>query len=304
MGTAALSERDYVHRAIDAADLILSIGHDTVEKPPFIMGADGPTVIHVGFTTASVEQVFFPHAEVIGDIGASLPMLADRLEGKLEPDGSFAELRLSILAHINDRAEEDRFPVTPQRLVHDVRAVMPEDGIVALDNGMYKIWFARNYRTHVANTLLLDNALATMGAGLPSAMMAALSRPDRRVMAVCGDGGFMMNSQEMETAVRLGLNLVVVVLDDGAYGMIRWKQAVDSFTDYGMTFTNPDFVTYAQAYGARGHRVEAVADLAPTLEAALSAGGVHIVAVPVDYSENTRVLVDELRAAVPERTPG
>ncbi|EWY38254.1 acetolactate synthase [Skermanella stibiiresistens SB22] len=304
MGTAALSERDYVHQAIDRADLIISIGHDTVEKPPFIMGAQGPTVIHIGFTTASVEQVFFPHAEVIGDIGASLPMLADRLEGKLEPDGSFAELRQSILAHINDRAEEDRFPVTPQRLVHDVRAVMPEDGIVALDNGMYKIWFARNYRTHVANTLLLDNALATMGAGLPSAMMAALSHPDRRVMAVCGDGGFMMNSQEMETAVRLGLNLVVVVLDDGAYGMIRWKQAVDSFTDYGMTFTNPDFVTYAQAYGARGHRVEAVADLAPTLEAALSAGGVHIVAVPVDYSENTRVLVDELRAAVPERTAG
>jgi acetolactate synthase I/II/III large subunit len=303
MGTAALSERDYVHEAIDRADLILSIGHDTIEKPPFIMGEGGPTVIHVGFTSANVEQVFFPHAEVIGDIGASLPLLADRLDGRLDPDGSLLDLRGKILARINDRADEDRFPVTPQRLVHDVRAAMPEDGIVCLDNGMYKIWFARNYRTHVANTLLLDNALATMGAGLPSAMMAALLHPDRRVMAVCGDGGFMMNSQELETAVRLGLNLVVVILDDGAYGMIRWKQASDHSPDYGMTFNNPDFVTYARAYGAQGHRVERTADLVSTLDAAFRAGGVHIVAVPIDYSENTRVLVEELRGRVPNVEP-
>ena len=140
----------------------------------------------------------------------------------------------------------------PQRIVADVRTVMPADGIVALDNGMYKIWFARSYRTPVSNTLLLDNALATMGAGLPSAMMAALTYPDRRVLAVCGDGGFMMNSQELETAVRLGLNLVVLILQDDAYGMIRWKQAVDEFVDFGMTFGNPDFVAYAQAYGAHG----------------------------------------------------
>jgi acetolactate synthase I/II/III large subunit len=303
MGTAALSERDYVHQAIDRADLIISIGHDTVEKPPFIMGRNGPTVIHIGFISANVEQVFFPHAEVIGDIGASLPLLAERLEGRVRPDDSFPDLRQKILGHINERAEDERFPVTPQRLVHDVRAVMPEDGIVCLDNGMYKIWFARNYRTHVANTLLLDNALATMGAGLPSAMMAALLHRDRRVLAVCGDGGFMMNSQELETAVRLGLNLVVVILDDGAYGMIRWKQAVDDFPDYGMTFDNPDFVTYAQAYGAMGHRITRTEDLVPTLEAAFAAGGVHIVAVPIDYSENTRVLVEELRGRVPDIEP-
>src|SRR6202034_2648817 len=150
--------------------------------------------------------------------------------------------------------DEARFPLTPQRIVHDVRQVMPPDGIVALDNGMYKIWFARNYRTDVANTLLLDNALATMGAGLPSAIAACLLHPERRVLAVCGDGGFMMNSQELETAVRLGLNLVVLILEDHAYGMIRWKQAVDQFPDFGMTFGNPDFVTYAKAYGATGTR--------------------------------------------------
>jgi acetolactate synthase-1/2/3 large subunit len=296
MGTAALSERDYVHDAIDRADLIIAIGHDTVEKPPFLMGPKGPTVLHVGYLPATVEEVYFPHAELIGDVGPSLALLADRLEGRLANAGALLTLRAEILAHITARADESRFPLTPQRIVRDVRAVMPEDGIVCLDNGMYKIWFARNYRTRVANTLLLDNALATMGAGLPSAMMAAMLHPDRRVLAVCGDGGFMMNSQEVETALRLGLNLVVVILEDHAFGMIRWKQAADGFADYGMTFGNPDFVTYARAHHVNGSRVESADGLAPTLEAAFVGGGVHLVSVPIDYSENSRVLIDELRA--------
>ena len=299
LGTAALSERDYVHEAIDRADLIVAIGHDTIEKPPFLMGPDGPQVIHISFTPANVEQVYFPHAEVVGDVGPSLALLADRLEGQLATASALAPLREHILSRITDRATEERFPPTPQRIVHDVRKVMPEGGIVALDNGMYKIWFARNYRTWMPNTLLLDNALATMGAGLPSAMMAAMLHPDRRVMAVCGDGGFMMNSQELETAVRLKLNLVVLILDDNGYGMIRWKQAVDHFPDWGLTFGNPDFVKYAEAYGAKGSRVEATEDLVPTLEAAFAGGGVHLVTVPIDYSENMRVLVDELKNRVP-----
>jgi acetolactate synthase I/II/III large subunit len=297
MGTAALSERDYVHEAIDRADLIITIGHDTIEKPPFIMGAHGPQVVHVGYQPANVEQVYFPQTEVVGDIGPSLRLLGDRVEGRIPRAGALLPLRESILGRIGARATENRF--TPQRLVHDVRHVIPADGIVALDNGMYKIWFARNYRTRVANTLLLDNALATMGAGLPSAMAAAMLYPERRVMAVCGDGGFMMNSQEMETAVRLKLNLVVLVIEDGAYGMIRWKQAADRFPDFGMTFNNPDFVKYAEAYGARGARVDAIDELIPTLENAFARGGVHLVAVPIDYSENNRVLVEELRERLP-----
>lgn len=297
VGTAALSERDYVHDAIEISDLIIAIGHDTVEKPPFLMRDEGgPKVIHIGFTSATVERVFHPDAEVVGDIGATVTALADRLDGKLSADTSIIALRPTILASINDRSQEDRFPITPQRIVHDVRTVMPEDGIVCLDNGMYKIWFARNYRTHHANTLLLDNALATMGAGLPSAIMASLLYPERRVMAVCGDGGFMMNSQELETAVRLKLNLVVMILNDSAYGMIRWKQAVDGFPDFGLTFGNPDFVRYAQSYGASGSRVGAAEDLVPTLEMAFKEGGVHLVDVPIDYSENARVLVEELRS--------
>ena len=251
-GTAALSERDYIHRMIDRSDLIIAIGHDTVEKPPFLMGPNGPQVIHIGFTPATVERVYFPDTEIIGDVGPGLSRLAGMLDGRLAPDAAFLALKDEILAHIAERADERRFPLTPQRIVHDVRLAMPEDEIVALDNGMYKIWFARNYRTHVANTLLLDNALATMGAGLPSAMMAAMLNPAKRVLAVCGDGGFMMNAQELETALRLRLNLVVLILEDKAYGMIRWKQAIDAFPDYGMTFNNPDFVQYAAAYGAKG----------------------------------------------------
>jgi acetolactate synthase-1/2/3 large subunit len=304
MGTAALSERDYVHDAIDQADLIVAIGHDTVEKPPFLMDEPGGArrLVHVGFLPANVEQVFYPDAELIGDIGANVLALAAQLEGHTTADPTLEELRPKILAHIHERAESSQFPVIPQRLVHDVRSVVPEEGIVCLDNGMYKIWFARNYRTRVANTLLLDNALATMGAGLASAIMAKLLNPHLPVLAVCGDGGFMMNSQELETAVRLKLSLVVLIVVDGAYGMIRWKQAVDRFPDYGMTFGNPDFVKYAAAYGAEGHHVGSAEALVPTLRKAFAAGGTQLVAVPVDYRENFRVLVEELgqRARKPD----
>ena len=287
MGTAALSERDYVHEAIDRADLIIAIGHDTVEKPPFLMGPHGPTVLHVGYLPAERRGGVLPACRA----GRRRRARASRCwptgsRASCRNAGALLPLREEILARIADRAEESRFPLTPQRIVHDVRQVMPEDGIVCLDNGMYKIWFARNYRTRVANTLLLDNALATMGAGLPSAMMAALLYPDRRVLAVCGDGGFMMNSQELETAVRLKLNLVVLILQDNAYGMIRWKQAVDRFPDFGMTFGNPDFVAYAQAYGATAAGSRAPTAWRRRWRRRSPEGGVHLVTVPVDYSEN------------------
>jgi acetolactate synthase-1/2/3 large subunit len=172
---------------------------------------------------------------------------------------------------------------------------MPADGILTLDNGMYKIWFARSYRTHLPKTFLLDNALATMGAGLPSAIAAALMYPDRKVMAVVGDGGFMMNSQELETAVRLNLNLTVVILRDDGLGMIKWKQENMGFESFGLNYGNPDFVQYAQSYGAQGHRVEAAEDVLPLLEACLNMPGVHVVDLPVDYSDNVRILSHEIR---------
>jgi acetolactate synthase I/II/III large subunit len=293
LGTAALSERDYVHQAIDQADLIIAIGHDTVEKPPFLMHSEksGTRVIHIGYVSANVEQVFFPDAEVIGDIGSTVTRLAAKLAGRVAVNPGMATLREEIITTVTERSDSASFPPLPQRLVADVRRSVPEDGIVCLDNGMFKIWFARNYRTHVANTLLLDNALATMGAGLPSAIAAKVLHPGRKVLAVCGDGGFMMNSQELETAVRLGLDLVVLVIVDSAFGMIRWKQAVDHLPDFGMTFGNPDFVQYAAAYGATGHHISADGELAPTLESCFAQGGVHLVACPIDYSENSRLML-------------
>jgi len=294
MGTAALSERDYVHEAIDNADVILAVGHDTVEKPPFVMGPGGPAVIHVGYAPAMVEEVYFPHASVVGDVGPSLLALADRLHGQVDHADALLAMRDGILSRTMAGSTDERFPPVPQRIVADVRAVMPPDGIVSLDNGMYKIWFARNYRAPVSNTLLLDNALATMGAGLPTAMMAALLYPHRQVLAVCGDGGFLMNSQELETAVRLGLDLVVLILQDNAYGMIRWKQEVDDFADFGLTFGNPDFVKYAQAYGAAGTRVESTPQLVPALQEAFAAGGVHLVVVPIDYTDGPQTLIANL----------
>jgi acetolactate synthase-1/2/3 large subunit len=301
IGTAALSEHDYIHVAIGRADLIVAIGHDTVEKPPFIMRDGGPKVVHVDFNSADIDQIYFPQVEVIGDIADSVSRLAADLDGKLSHDPSyFMTIRDYVLAHTGEGADDPRFPMAPQRIVADVRRVMPDDGIICLDNGMYKIWFARNYRTHIANTILLDNALATMGAGLASAMMAAMLYPERRVMAICGDGGFMMNSQDLETAIRLGLNLVVLIIEDDGYGMIRWKQAAMGFADFGLSFGNPDFVAYAAAYGAKGVRVAASDQLVGTLDAAFAAGGVHLVVVPVDYSENKRVLIDELARKLTE----
>ena len=172
---------------------------------------------------------------------------------------------------------------------------MPDDGIICLDNGVYKIWFARGYTAYRPNTVLLDNALATMGAGLPSAMMSAMVYPDRKVMAVCGDGGFMMNSQEMETAVRLGLNMTVLILNDNSYGMIRWKQANMGFKDWGLTYGNPDFVKYAEAYGAHGHRVTSAAHLQELLVHTRDTPGVHLIDCPVDYSENDQILNTDIK---------
>lgn len=295
LGTAALSDGDYMHCAIDRSDLIINIGHDVVEKPPFFMENDGKKVIHVNYKSAQVDQVYFPQLEVVGDLAASVSALSEKLSGNVDFDLSYFErIRAEVEAHLGEGVDDPRFPIVPQRFVADTRKVMGPHDIIALDNGIYKIWYARNYKAFQPNTVLLDNALATMGAGLPSAMMAAMLNPDRRVMAICGDGGFMMNSQEIETAVRLGLNMVVLVLNDSSYGMIRWKQSHAGFDDWGLEFGNPDFVKYAESYGATGHRVDSAENLIPTFEKAFEAGGVHLVDLPVDYSENQKVLIDEL----------
>ena len=296
VGNAALSDHDFIHRAIDHADLIINVGHDVVEKPPFFMQHDGRTVIHINFFTAQVDPVYFPQVEVVGDIANSIWQIKEGLGSGASWDFTyFNKVREAAEAHLSEGADDDRFPIYPQRLVADVRRVMPDDGIIALDNGVYKIWFARNYKARQPNTVLLDNALATMGAGLPSAMAARLVYPQRKVMAICGDGGFMMNSQELETAVRLKMQLVVIILRDDAYGMIKWKQSHMGLEPFGLDYGNPDFVKYADSYGAVGHRVTAAAELLPLLHECTAAAGVHVIEVPVDYAENDRILNHEIK---------
>jgi acetolactate synthase I/II/III large subunit len=296
LGTAALSANDYLHCAIDRADLIINVGHDVIEKPPFIMTAKGAKVLHVNFFRAKIDAVYFPQAEVIGDIANAIWQMKEKIEPQKHWDFAyFTKVQKQSREHIERDAKEDRFPVIPQRVVADVREVMPEDGIVALDNGMYKLWFARHYPVYQPNGLLLDNALATMGAGLPSAMAAKMIYPDRKVVAVCGDGGFMMNSQELETAVRLKLNLVILILNDSGYGMIKWKQQGMGLPNFGLEYGNPDFVKYAEAYGANGYRLKKAKELKSVLQTCLDSKGVHVIEVPVDYSPNHLVLTKELK---------
>ena len=296
LGNAALSAGDFVHRAVEAADLIINVGHDVVEKPPFFMEADGVKVIHINFFSAAVDPVYFPQVEVVGDIAASITDIHGKLKKQSHWDFSrFEEVAKHVQENVTEGADDDRFPIYPQRLVADVRKSVLKKGIVALDNGVYKIWFARNYHAHAQNTVLLDNALATMGAGLPSAIAAKLVHPEESVTAICGDGGFMMNSQELETAVRLGVHITVVILRDNAYGMIKWKQANMGFNDFGLDYGNPDFVKYAESYGAKGHRVSSAAELLPMLESCHKEPGVHVIEVPVDYSENDRILNHEIK---------
>ncbi|MBT5572430.1 MAG: acetolactate synthase large subunit, partial [Alphaproteobacteria bacterium] len=299
MGCAALSAGDYVHRAIDAADLIINVGHDVIEKPPFFMERGGTEVIHISYNSAEVDPVYFPQVEVIGDIGNSIWQLKNGVKKQEEADWDFSrmmEVKLHGDAQLAEGADDMRFPIYPQHLVSKVREAMPEDGIICLDNGVYKIWFARNYPGYQANTVLLDNALATMGAGLPSAMAAHLVYPDRKVMAICGDGGFMMNSQELETAVRENMNIAVLILNDSSYGMIRWKQANMGLKDWGLEYSNPDFVKYVEAYGGIGHRVGSAEELPGIIETALSEPGVHLIDCPVDYAENDQILNIDIKA--------
>jgi acetolactate synthase-1/2/3 large subunit len=296
VGCAALSSGDFCHRAIEAADVIINVGHDVIEKPPFFMKKGGAEVVHVSSNTAAVDPVYFPQIEVIGDIANAIWQMKEDIVPQASWDfARMLKARAAELAHTASIESDRRYPIYPSFLVKTVREVMPSDGILTLDNGVYKIWFARNYAARAPNTVLLDNALASMGAGLPSGMAAAMVHPKRKVMAICGDGGFLMNSQEMETAVRLRLNLTIVVLDDSSYGMIRWKQAHMGFEDWGLSFGNPDFVKYAESYGAIGHRVTSAESLGSLLRQCLDTPGVHLVDCPVDYADNDRILNKELK---------
>ncbi|NND82945.1 MAG: acetolactate synthase large subunit [Gammaproteobacteria bacterium] len=290
IGTAALSSDDFLHCAIDRADLIINVGHDVIEKPPFFMEQGGKKVIHVNFFAAQIDDVYFPQLNVVGDISTSVEHIADKINMPERDYSYFARVREEVDARVSKYFEDRRFPMLPQRLVNVLRNNLEGKDIITLDNGVYKIWFARNYKCYEPNTMLLDNALATMGAGLPSAMMAKQLYPDSKVVSINGDGGFLMNSQEIETAVRMGLDMVVIILNDSAYGMIKWKQEGMGFNNFGLDFENPDFIQYAQSFGAIGHRPESHDEFETILQEALNGKGVHLIDLPIDYSLNHSIL--------------
>ena len=254
------------------------------------MEKGGKNVIHINFDAATIDDVYFPQLNVVGDISASISRLSQEL-GKLNHDFSFFDrVKTEVNSHVTKYFKDTRFPMLPQALVSVLRNQLDAKDIVTLDNGVYKIWFARNYECYEPNTLLLDNALATMGAGLPSAIAAKQLHPEQKVVSINGDGGFMMNSQEIETAIRMNLDLVVIVLTDNAYGMIKWKQEGMGFDNFGLDFNNPDLVQYANSFGATGHKAESYDNFVEILSTSLNGTGVHVIDLPIDYSLNHSIL--------------
>lgn len=297
LGTTALSDNDYIHCGLNRADLIINVGHDIIEKPPFLMTkGDTRKVLHINFFGAVVDKIYTPQWEVVGDIANTIYELTKRIKPQKQWDFSYFKTLTSYLKkHIASLVGKNTGILKPQDVVDIVRTSLPDDGIVTLDNGMYKIWFARNYPTYAENTLLLDNALATMGAGMPSALAVKLLNPTKKVIAVVGDGGFMMTSQDLETAKRMKLDLVIVLLRDNAYGMIKWKQQSMHLPSFALDFTNPDFNLLADAYGIQGYTIQDAADFKKTLHKILNAKGIHLLDVPIDYADNYKVLVEDLQ---------
>jgi acetolactate synthase-1/2/3 large subunit len=298
LSTAALSEGDFIHCAINRADLIINVGHDVIEKPPFFMEntPDATKVIHVNFSISEVDDTYFPQLDVVGDIATTMEHINSSIIKQEHWDFKYYKEVITLIKEkLSKYFEDERFPILPQKTVCTIRRTLADSDIVTLDNGVYKIWFARNYRCAQPNTLLLDNALATMGAGLPSAIAAKMVYPDKKVVTVCGDGGFMMNSQEMATAVGLGLDLTVIILNDNAYGMIKWKQSGMGFDNFGLDLNNPDFVQYANSYGATGHRPKSCEEFEETLKRCVNGKGVHLIDLAVDYSLNHKILNEVLK---------
>lgn len=297
-----IHKRDYVNEAVDNADLLITIGYSTIEHPPSVWNRNlDKSILHIDFTPADTDIYYNPSLEIVGDIASSLEMLMERLEASVYRFGSDDLVRLKddLRRRLFEEGTDDgSYPLHPRKIVSDVRRVMGKRDILCLDNGIYKLWFSRHYRSYDIGTFLIDNALATMGAGLPSAIAAKLVHPQRHVIAVVGDGGFMMNSQELETAVRLGLNIVILILNDNGFGFIKWKQVNRGLTDFGLDLENPDFIRYAKSYGANGHMVENASDLEKKLREALAEEGPSVVVCPINYSDNLDVWTRELDGIV------
>lgn len=289
--SVGLQQRDFITCAFDNTDLVIAIGYDLIEFSPKKWNRNGEIpIVHIGVSPAEIDSSYIPNAEVVGDISDSLYEILKLADRQGKPDPFAISLRSEIRADYEQYAHDDGFPIKPQKLIYDLRQVMGPDDIVISDVGAHKMWMARHYHCHSPNTCIISNGFAAMGIAIPGALAAKLVHPKRKVVAVTGDGGFMMNSQELETALRVGTPFVTIIFNDGGYGLIEWKQEnhFGKGNSSFVHFSNPDFVKYAESMGLKGYRVESALDLIPTLKEALAQDVPAVIDCPVDYRENHR----------------
>ncbi|RMF20637.1 MAG: acetolactate synthase large subunit [Cyanobacteria bacterium J083] len=288
--TIGLQQRDLITCAFEESDLVIAVGYDLIEYSPKKWNPEGKIpIIHIGVNPAEIDSCYIPLVEVFGDISDSLIDImkrTDRFGAKTQP--SIDSIRQEIRQDYEYYAQDESFPLKPQKIIYDLRQVMNGEDIVISDVGAHKMWMARNYHCDAPNTCIISNGFAAMGIAIPGAIAAKLVHPDKQVVAVTGDGGFMMNSQELETALRVGNPFVTLIFNDNGYGLIEWKQ-IDQFGHSSFVkFGNPDFVKLAESMGLKGYRIQAAADLIPTLKTALAQEVPAIIDCPVDYAENLR----------------
>lgn len=284
-----LAQRDYVNRLFEKVDLVIAIGYDIVEYAPKKWNPNGNVkIIHIAEEKAEINKCYIPEVEVVGDITFSVEEICKITNKRSEPEFAIS-IRKEMEENYESYAEDYSFPMKPQKILYDLRQAMGDEDIVLSDVGAHKMWIARHYRCTRPNTCIISNGFASMGIALPGAVAAKIVHPEKKVVAVTGDGGFLMNSQELETALRIGTPFVTLIFNDSSYGLIKWKQMDRYGKETFVEFTNPDFVKYAEAMGAKGYRITKAEDLIPTLEEAFSLKVPAIIDCPVDYSENVKL---------------
>jgi acetolactate synthase-1/2/3 large subunit len=288
LGTVGLKAHDYVLCAFDRSDLIICVGYDMVEYHPHPWNPDKRrNIIHFSAIPAEVDEHYTVALEVQGHVGSALRSVAELVK----PKGTFPleKLREVIAKEMMEYADDKSFPMKPQRIVQDLRRALAPDAIVICDVGAHKLWMARMYQAERPNTCIISNGFAAMGISLPGAIAAKLAFPEKTAVSVTGDAGFMMNSQELETALRIGTPLVVLIWNDNGYGLIEWHQLQRFNRISNVRFNNPDFVKFAESFGAKGYRVKAADELVPIIKQAVADNTVVVIDCPVDYSENMKL---------------
>ena len=287
--TVGLQQRDYISCGFDRADLVIAVGYDLIEYSPKNWNPEAKIpIIHVGANPAEVDSSYCPIAEVVGDISDSLQEILQRVQRPTKSQPYGLSLRSDIQADYETYAQDNGFPVRPQKLIYDLREVLDPEDIVISDVGAHKMWMARHYHCECPNTCIISNGFASMGIAIPGAIAAKLVSPDRNIVAVTGDGGFMMNMQELETALRIETPFTTIIFNDGGYGLIEWKQQQRYGESSFINFGNPNFVGLAESMGLKGYNIESVQDFIPTLSKAMAQSVPTVINCPIDYRENLK----------------